>query len=764
MRYKVPLILICLLFSYVQATVKGSESALSIEPYYTFLASESDNTMLGFGWFRNGFALEDATASCTFNSVFPVSGDVYLNGGDFYLSADFLLHNQTIWHTPGSIYANSYLVDICSSVTSLGGQTYGQNFDNAYVGIHGDLRISGSVKFSGECLVDGNGKRILLEDDGYLLIDANSTVTFKDIYLDGIAEGKICMLDDSSVMVLDDVCWIQDGDYSFTQGSLKIFNAVDFVGTYTFSYETEKTSTIGEHSYWHICGGIWLMLGKNNGIEPLHMTDETSVLHLDNCTLSSNDEGFCLTHGELLCCHQVTLDIPSTSSLDGVVLGNGNAEDDVVITIGTGASLHFVRGHLVYDVTDSDALVARSEESRLIRYSDTYFYANQDLNISHIKVVDKNIGAALVVEDGINVFYDNAILDWDGVGLELTGYRINWYTILLDGNHEIFLSRGTFPAYVSVQNTGNILHGPGSLSGQIILGGPTAEIQVKLHGPLLESVVLNGGTITLAKSLEFLKDYRMIGSGAVTLGGYSLVLGEKDQSWTGDIFWDGTNGHIGVNSKIELSGTWTFSGSCVLHGNGHVLTLSSDAQIVVDHGSSLELQNLRIEGVSGNNIKCLGAGSSILYDNCKMYMTGNYSFTTGYFNIQKLLDVNGTYSFEYKSDQQSSINSCSTLRMREGTELSYAPITAQHDRLSFTDFTSKLKLNGSTLHSTSTGWLMTHGTMDIDGECYLRSDATVPAEGVWFGDGESADNDFDVNLLPGSNPKLSGYWIDKNVL
>ena len=56
------------------------------------------------------------------------------------------------------------------------------------------------------------------------------------------------------------------------------------------------------------------------------------------------------------------------------------------------------------------------------------------------------------------------------------------------------------------------------------------------------------------------------------------------------------------------------------------------------------------------------------------------------------------------------------------------------------------------------------GTLEIEGESYITSDATVADEGIWFGDGVSADNDLCVNVLPNANLELvSGYVVDKNV-
>ena len=76
------------------ALIVGNKTAVFIVPNSpVFPASDSNNTMLGFGKFQGGFTLQDATTSCTFGSAFPVSGIVNMNGGTLYLQQDLILTN-----------------------------------------------------------------------------------------------------------------------------------------------------------------------------------------------------------------------------------------------------------------------------------------------------------------------------------------------------------------------------------------------------------------------------------------------------------------------------------------------------------------------------------------------------------------------------------------------------------------------------------------------------------------------------------------------
>ena len=79
--------------SHLFGATKGSETVVSVEAAYTFPTADSDNKAVAFGWFNSGFTLEDASTSCTFDSIFPVGGPLVLNGGTLYLTSDIYLYS-----------------------------------------------------------------------------------------------------------------------------------------------------------------------------------------------------------------------------------------------------------------------------------------------------------------------------------------------------------------------------------------------------------------------------------------------------------------------------------------------------------------------------------------------------------------------------------------------------------------------------------------------------------------------------------------------
>ena len=77
-------------------TIASYQREIVIFPNY-----DTDNQMLSLGSFQNGFALQDATTTCTFASTLPVLGSVGLHGGTLYLDANLIFQNITYLNSSG---------------------------------------------------------------------------------------------------------------------------------------------------------------------------------------------------------------------------------------------------------------------------------------------------------------------------------------------------------------------------------------------------------------------------------------------------------------------------------------------------------------------------------------------------------------------------------------------------------------------------------------------------------------------------------------
>lgn len=105
----------------------GSNTTFSRQPMPTFPTVATDNRMLGFAAFEQGFALQSKTTTCTFDNFFPVSGTVALQGGRLYLLQDLIFNNQYQLPLGGNFYGVNHSIEFpkqLSDITIPGDSSY----------------------------------------------------------------------------------------------------------------------------------------------------------------------------------------------------------------------------------------------------------------------------------------------------------------------------------------------------------------------------------------------------------------------------------------------------------------------------------------------------------------------------------------------------------------------------------------------------------------------------------------------------------------
>ena len=230
----------------VVAVVLGSTATVSVEPHITFPAAHADNKMHGFGWFKNGFSLENNQTSCDFASVYPVSGTINLNGGTLNLFEDLIFKNFTTILGLGTIYGNNYSLEFCSSVTAL--PENAETFENVYLSLSNTMQFNGQTTFAGFTVLDGRGHTVQLGSHGALIVASNSTLQLKDMIIKGVARENVRCFDDTATLILDNVKWVQDADVVFEHGALRIKDKAEFYGNYAFAYSSVLPITIEKQS------------------------------------------------------------------------------------------------------------------------------------------------------------------------------------------------------------------------------------------------------------------------------------------------------------------------------------------------------------------------------------------------------------------------------------------------------------------------------------------------------------------------------------
>ncbi len=97
----------------------GSNTTPSRQGFTIFPSGATDNAMIGYASFENGFKLADNGASCSFDGLFPVSGTIDLIGGNLYLMESLELSNTSKINTMGNLYGNGKTLKLPASITEL---------------------------------------------------------------------------------------------------------------------------------------------------------------------------------------------------------------------------------------------------------------------------------------------------------------------------------------------------------------------------------------------------------------------------------------------------------------------------------------------------------------------------------------------------------------------------------------------------------------------------------------------------------------------
>ncbi len=739
----------------LHAKIVGSTTAVSLEPAITFPSSDIDNLIQGFAWLKNGFTLEDSLTTCTFNGLYPVSGTVALSQGTLNLAQDLLCKNSTLFASLGTIYGNTYSIDLCSSVSAL--PRGNCVLYDASVFLHNDLDIQSSITIGGTCIIQANDAVITFADSGSITIAPGAHLIVSRADLQGLSGTQIICADDTASLELNNVIIEQDGDFIFQQGSILFKNEVDIIGSYTFMYDSNCTSTIDDYSSLHVTDGMTLQIGRKAAVnynEPLAFIDQTSRLVLDNCDLHVTATGICLTKGNVVFKSNVNCYIDATDKDHGIILGNGNSDDDVNFYYSPGCEVKIYKGAFTYRNGSPYHIKTSARDSRLSRTEQSYIYIDTDCLVDGMTIdLVSDYVPAMQVAAGATLSYNNATVIANGVEFLLTATQIAEYSYCLGGNQLLSLTKGILPAYLEISGPGNVFEGTGSISGIINFQENTnAELLWQSDGYLINNLNMNGGTIVLQSKMNFCANGAFTGPGTVNLGMASLVLCEKESQLVPPVCFIGSTGSVVFNEKLSLSSTCTFQGYCIVNGSNGVLALGNDAELIIADNSTLKLRDMTILGVNGKNIRCLSDSGTLELNNVRLVLDGDYTFDAGNMLFMNTVSFSGSYTFAYASQLTSTIDSYATLQFDHGItcSLSRAQLTDAVGPFVCQDSTAAFSFDDSTLYVHTNGVKFTKGSVYCNRNFTIDIISTSSTNGLIVGDG-TPDGDMIFQFMPGAS-------------
>ncbi|KKP24890.1 MAG: hypothetical protein SZ59_C0001G0208 [candidate division TM6 bacterium GW2011_GWF2_28_16] len=103
----------------INSVIIGSDTAVSRQGNVFFPSSDSNNQILGFAWLDNGLTFSNSEVNCVYNALFPISGDVRLNGGSLFLNSDLAFQRIANVISFGNIIGNYHNIHFSDAISEL---------------------------------------------------------------------------------------------------------------------------------------------------------------------------------------------------------------------------------------------------------------------------------------------------------------------------------------------------------------------------------------------------------------------------------------------------------------------------------------------------------------------------------------------------------------------------------------------------------------------------------------------------------------------
>ena len=272
-----------------------------------------------------------------------------------------------------------------------------------------DIILTGNIIFEGSCILNCGRNILDISTDASITISHGATLFLEDATIKGLSGSNIVCADDDGVLQLDDIVWIQEGNFSFASGGLRFKNDVKMMGDYIFAYQSLQTSTLLSRATLALDVGLTFSYDPNSASKNLiEMEDETSLLLLNGATLHTTPTGIQLTKGRLRVLRDSFLSSEKETIFgnlldEGITLGNDIAGDDLKCDILSGVTLHMLQGSLNYRNVLSSSWSMNNFTSVLYMYADTQYnvYQNIDLDsgsllLGNNTIIGRAIGKSII--------------------------------------------------------------------------------------------------------------------------------------------------------------------------------------------------------------------------------------------------------------------------------------------------------------------------------------------------------------------------------
>ncbi len=766
---KIMLYLFCIFFLFqshvTSALLVGSDLAVSVESLINFPAIIilNDNEIASFAWMKNGFDLENSNTNLLFRSIYPVSGTVDFNGGTVTLGTDMIFQNVTTLNGLGVVIGDGHQMLFSSSISQFPADTV--SFENTHLCFDGNISLDTGVLFTGDCALAGNGKILTLGDSGEIIVGSGSILHIKDIVLSGLLGEKIRCVDDSSVIMIENVRWLLDGFFTFTTGAIYVMEQLDMMGTGTFFYESVMTSTLEANAHWKLTDDVVLKMGRDPFTlsAPIYFKNQSSFLTLDNADFVASTSGIELTRGSIFFERSVTIDAVNTGTDRGMIVGNGNSGDDLKVRLAPGCTIFHNSGYWVYNNGEPDRFESSAHSAALIRNEGSQIAVHRNLQFPRQTVeVTSALVAPVEISEGVTLSYNETNIILPSTEFELTGNQLGSFTYQLAGSDSIFFSKGTFPLALFLSGLGNSMQGNVTLDGPISLSDSTAQAAIDINQPLRNTLSLNNGTLSLSSNLVLDGNGVINGPGTVKLCRHELLFSPDLTQWDTPIEWNAEEDGLTLQTGLDLSETWTVTGELLIDGRGNLLRLVENGKIFINPDGHLILKDILVEGVGADNIICTDDSCRITLFNAHWILENDFTVTLGSISFERDSSIGGPYTLTFDQVGTSTIKVYSELMLDNNITFSIGRSSQSKEPLYFENDTASLHFNNANLAIKDTGATLSRGLVVFDKKCGIDFNSTSTANGLQLGSGTSSE-DITLEINPASTVTIGAGHILQNI-
>jgi len=208
-------------------------------------------------------------------------------------------------------------------------------------------------------------------------------------------------------------------------------------------------------------------------------------------------------------------------------------------------------------------------------------------------------------------------------------------------------------------------------------------------------------------------------------------------------------------SDVTFTGPVVFEGDCLINGGGNIFDFAANGSISIASGGALLLEDATIRNIGANDIGCADDTAVITLRDVVWSQDSVYTFSVGALRLKNNIFMTGESTFVYASSQTSTLLANSNLELDVGFTFSYDAGSASKTLFELEDATSKLILDGATLHTTVTGMQLTKGKLKVLRDSFICSEVQGDIdEGITFGDG-TASGDLVCDIFSGVTLRIN---------